>query len=202
MISLALTLDTLIISDTHWGHENIIRHCNRPGDHNERMLENWREATHNGNPVLHLGDCVWKCWPEGLCQEICNLPRPRYLILGNHDRRKKGLQTRLGFEIVPTLQTVFIAGVGNVIFSHRPLEDHEGGAWTLNIHGHIHNDPYPAALRRSKRRHWNVSVEVMGYTPRPLGEIVEGSWGQGPDTLGFWDPKEDPEKRGEWGAMS
>ena len=48
------------ISDTHFGHENIIRFCNRPFQNAEEMnaelIRRWRETVPEDGIVFHLGD--------------------------------------------------------------------------------------------------------------------------------------------------
>lgn len=47
-------------SDTHFGHENIIRYCGRPFRNTEEMnaelIRRWRETVPEDGIVFHLGD--------------------------------------------------------------------------------------------------------------------------------------------------
>lgn len=61
---------TFFTSDTHFGHANIIRFCNRPfrnvEEMNEALIENWNLVVSEDDTVFHLGDFafggsnVWK----------------------------------------------------------------------------------------------------------------------------------------------
>ena len=47
-------------SDTHFGHANIIRLCNRPfkdvEEMNEKLIENWNKVVPEDGTVFHLGE--------------------------------------------------------------------------------------------------------------------------------------------------
>lgn len=159
-----LTDDTWIVSDTHWGHNNIIRYCDRPLNHDELMARLWNELVGDGDHVLHLGDVVWRH------VEMPVLRGNIHLIRGNHDtsgvlRILRGL----GWDVLSDPVVMH----GPVAFSHSPLTS---GDWETNVHGHIHNH---SSWRGSLpgRDYVNVSVEVMHYRPVRLGEILTGAAG-------------------------
>ena len=47
-------------ADTHWGHRNIIRYCQRPfadvDEMNEALITNWNSTVGKDDIVFHLGD--------------------------------------------------------------------------------------------------------------------------------------------------
>ena len=74
-------------SDNHFGHQNIIRFCDRPyatvDEMNERMVELWNDTVKPGDEVWHLGDFALK-WQ--FVEEF--IPRLNGRIIsvpGNHD---------------------------------------------------------------------------------------------------------------------
>ena len=51
-------------SDTHFGHQNIIRFCNRPwatiAEHDQALIDNWNAIVPEDAVVFHLGDFSYK----------------------------------------------------------------------------------------------------------------------------------------------
>lgn len=76
-------------SDTHFGHENIIKYCDRPFknvDHmNEVIIDNWNSVVSPGDTVYHLGDVALGQIDKSLAC-VSRLNGYKILILGNHDR--------------------------------------------------------------------------------------------------------------------
>ena len=82
---IVITLDTWIISDTHFFHENIGRYCNRPENWQELIISNWNNLISPEDTVLHLGDfALGKKSNFELLTDTLN--GRLFLIQGNHDR--------------------------------------------------------------------------------------------------------------------
>src|SRR6266704_1162866 len=98
-----MTLDCLpeyVISDTHFGHHNIVRYCHRPQDHDQLMLDRWRATVPPQATVLHLGDVIFRN-PALVPAMLATLPGRIHFIPGNHDKRpmRSALQ-RIGWHVV------------------------------------------------------------------------------------------------------
>lgn len=80
---------TFFTSDTHFGHANIIKYCNRPffsvGEMDEALIANWNSVVKNGDTVWHLGD--FTMYGTEQAERYRNrLNGDIHLIWGNHDR--------------------------------------------------------------------------------------------------------------------
>lgn len=174
-----LTLDTWIISDTHFNHDNIVKYCGRPSDHTEIMVEQWNALVAPDDTVLHLGD-LFMGKTERSIKLLKNLPGNKFFVRGNHDKRNMHWYGEVGFHHVGNVQgngwqilnaVRFIEPdeEQRVLFTHYP-DLHWQDQWDINIHGHIHNNGYAPDTPLLDYR--NVSVEVMDYRPWRLSDIL------------------------------
>ena len=74
-------------ADTHFGHANIVRMCERPypdvDTMNEAMIAAWNERVHGNDTVYIVGDMFLRCAdPERILKRLKGKKR---LIVGNHD---------------------------------------------------------------------------------------------------------------------
>lgn len=148
----------LIIADTHMGHENIRRYCNRPDNFEEIVIENWRTAVKPEDVVIHLGDLVFD---ENWLRKMETLPGRKILLRGNHDRLP--MEKYLEYGWLPMESMVLkLAGL-RIVFSHRPMLGH---AYDVNIHGHQHD----LHVLDDSRLYLPVALEHTRYAPVPLTE--------------------------------
>lgn len=151
-----------VIADTHFGHENIIRYCDRPFESVEQMdealISNWNKKVQHDDIIWVLGDFALgsKDYTKSIIKSLNGRKR---LVLGNHDRYKQSFYMECGFEFVspyPVLIEDFI------ILSHAPIELLSEDCLFFNIYGHVHNDPRYVDMTDSSAC---VSVERIGYAP-------------------------------------
>lgn len=153
-------------SDTHFNHWNIVGYCNRPfqsvEEMNREMIHRWNSVVGSLDTVYHLGDFGLghpKSWPD----IIRRLHGHKVLIRGNHDYGPSQMK-EMGFDGVHekltlngwTLQHYPAFGVG---------DEHV-------LCGHVHN---------RWLRFWNminVGVDVWGFIPRTLEEIMKAPQSQ------------------------
>lgn len=213
-----ITEDTFIISDTHFGHSNMIAYepsrtfladlqsvsggagADIVNKVYHKLADNWNAVIGKNDTVLHLGDFVWggrdniRTWVNRLNGRII-------LIKGNHDR-DASVYLELGIEVIegilvngehiPASKYVnaLITEINGlmIMFSHYPVE--EDGIkrdekfnpaisklfeifieynCDINVHGHVHSRSLEGSLYCR-----NVSVEVMGFKPVRIGDILNG----------------------------
>lgn len=145
-----------IISDTHFGHNNIERYQDRPKNWEDKIIEQWNFYVHSDDIIYHLGDFSL-CNKESYKVFMEILPGRKILILGNHDKFSRSYYLNNGWVNVVDNLTL-----GNLIFTHAPLMKIPEGLY--NIHGHLHGG-------ESTMKRLNVTVENTGYSPINLDKI-------------------------------
>lgn len=169
------------ISDTHFGHSNIIKFCNRPFKDvhhmNQTLTANWNAAVGPDDTVYHLGDFSMGQpvkYRERLNGKII-------LIKGNHDK----LSQCVGhFDEIHDKLEMDIAG-HKVLLCHYYYKDmldqngfdnkhkHNMPSYDpsqILIHGHCHNSKPHI---NEKHKAINVSAEWSNYTPTSEARIIE-----------------------------
>jgi calcineurin-like phosphoesterase family protein/2'-5' RNA ligase len=161
--------DIFLTADLHLGHANIIRYCSRPflwSDVREMdhvLIKNWNYSLAPKSRIYCLGDLRYGNEAAPAAQYRKRLRGDSVFICGNHDEPDPGtvLSARIGYE-------------GKEFFLvHDPADAPPGfDGWI--VHGHHHNNDlrnYP--FMDFNHRRINVSVEVTGYMPVSLHEIVQ-----------------------------
>lgn len=161
-------------SDTHYGHGNIIRYCERPffstGDMNETMITAHNAVVGPDDEVIHGGDFAFGS--PGYIRSIAERLHGRFrLVIGNHDR-KPNVFRDLGWEVCKSL--VIEEDGAKVFLQHRPLYDvsvwlRDWGHIDYHFHGHSHNR---IGHRHPNPRIFDVGVDCRGFVPRTFDEII------------------------------
>jgi len=118
-------------ADTHFGHENIIKHCERPFDSMEEMnatlKSSWNLRVKNADEVYILGDFWFK---GGSADNALGLLRTlkgkKHLVVGNHDKKYLGDNDyRSCFLEVADILNLTLDGE-RIIMCHYPIVEWEG----------------------------------------------------------------------------
>lgn len=176
------------ISDTHFGHANMLTFINYDGtrmrpfssieDCDEFMIENWNKVVKPTDRIYHLGDVVYKCSNRDEIMQRLN--GEKILIKGNHDKDQLGWYTKYFKDIRSTHHID-----GNYLLSHFPIHPDSKGRFVRGLHGHIHAqtvmkhepyiNPFGEIVEELVPDPWyrNCCVEVNNYAPIPFELIKE-----------------------------
>ena len=171
------------ISDTHFGHDNIIGYADRPFssslEMDEFMIARWNEIVKPEDHITHLGDVTMarggRVQQDAFIRLMKRLNGHKRLFLGNHDHFPIKTYLEAGFEkIYATWRDE-----QGLLFAHIPVHPSAIGSAKACIHGHIHqNDsPAPAIFEGKDGAKWikpyvNISVEKTAYRPIHYDEIM------------------------------
>jgi len=156
-------------SDTHFGHWNINKLCNRGflqlHEMNDHLIENWNNTIDKDDDVYHLGDIGWPKWPLGYLLEVLKkLNGKIHLVQGNHDgHEEKSFLFKGPFKEEIEKRFVWVKDYHQlivpdeemdvkqrIVLMHYPMESWNWkyhGSW--HLHGHCHgNLPSPDDMAR------------------------------------------------------
>ena len=166
--------ETWFISDTHFGHQNILeyepvaRQFASVAQMNEALITNWNSVVGDYDKVYHLGDF---CFGRENIKLAKFLKGQKRLILGNHDRYTS--QDYLQY----FLSTHGVLFWNACVLSHIPVHpnqlQHRSKA---NIHGHLHSKNVTQQVHDCifpDDRYINVSCEQNGLKPINADVILE-----------------------------
>ena len=163
------------ISDIHLYQESVIRESERPYSSVKEMHDDfvikWNKKVNKNDVVYILGD-VASPSNESQILDVVNILKllkgRKILILGNHDRESyKNLKFKKCFMDIKEYARVNDSGKKVILF-HYPMESWEGDKkGVIHLHGHTHKEKIGF-----KENRYNVGVDVLGFEPKTLSEIM------------------------------
>lgn len=163
------------IADTHLDDERIMRLSRRPfkdiSEMNNTIIINWNSRVKDKDIVYILGDFALN---GKSASKISLLNGVKRLILGNHDKVLSN-ETLALFDSVNSILTIEDEG-RSVALCHYPLLSFENSIYGgYQVFGHIHNNEKDIAfkLKNELPRSFNVSADVIDFTPRTLNELID-----------------------------
>jgi calcineurin-like phosphoesterase family protein len=162
------------LSDTHFGHENIIIYCARPfknvKEMDEVLIKNINERVGEDDTLFFLGDFCMK-----RSSEASNAPQNAFdyyrnqikcknivFITGNHDHNN-GTKT-------PIESMIIKHGGIRIHLTHNPK--HASIDFKFNFCGHVH-EKWQFQKLGKKSIIINLSVEKWEYRPVDINEIFQ-----------------------------
>ena len=166
--------NTFFISDTHFGHAKMLTFTNSDGtlvrpefsnveEMDEFMVERWNSVVRPQDKVYHLGDVVIRRQNLSILERLNGTKR---LILGNHDIFDLKDYSKY-FKKIYAMRKL-----DDMVLTHIPLHPESVNRFGLNVHGHIHrNTVRQYNSEFADTRYFNVSVEMINYTPISIDEV-------------------------------
>lgn len=176
------------IADTHAGHRNIIKYCNRPFSNvremDDLMVKNWNSVVGPDDLVWHLGDVAFCCTLDYALNFMKRLNGRKHLILGNHDDLALEMNNvRPGtwqlidkmFEIKTNDQLIVMCHYPMNVWHHAYK-----GSWQL--YGHVHG------TNQNHGKSIDVGVDCWNFTPvsfdqletamarKKVSEVIHNKW--------------------------
>ena len=155
-------------ADTHFGHCNIIKYCNRPfqdGDHQDTvMVDRFNEVLRPGDRLYHLGDVAHSSCDIRAIWDRLNVGTI-YLTPGNHDKLK--LLGHRKLIVYPEIKSISI-DKHRCVLCHYPMRSWAGrGHGAFQLYGHVHGR-MPGIGRQM-----DVGVDTNDFRPYALEEVVK-----------------------------
>jgi calcineurin-like phosphoesterase family protein len=163
-----------VISDTHFGHANILEYCpwrrtwaGSVAEHDAAIIAAWRERVKPDEWVLHLGDFALGT-KDTLVAARHSLPGRILLVRGNHDRSLTAMR-EAGFELVCSAVRIH-DGDRSWFGRHNPaaFSPREAARGIRLLHGHCHGNGLPEDIHPSVRAQaFDCSLDAL----RSIGPV-------------------------------
>lgn len=179
-------MNTWITSDTHFGHKNIIKFCNRPffsiQDMDEALIKNWNAVVKPEDHVYHLGDFAFR-QARQLDHYISQLHGKIFILPGNHDKvgelaaySSLTSPVRNRWQVLPHIYTYFVQQTREKVeLCHYPIL-----AWNARHHGRVHLHGHVHTKNGESKKPgyiylpncYDVGVDNNDYKPVLLSEAI------------------------------
>lgn len=170
-------------SDTHFGHSNIIKYCQRPFNSAEHMdkvlINNWNEVVSPQDIVFHLGDFCFGSDKEWI-KILQRLNGTKYLILGNHDLKKIANSNQIKDYFADiNMQMRVVVDKQKMLLNHYPFLCFEGGYQNVwQLFGHVHSSKHSTGLDKERLVHlfptqYDVGVDNNNYRPVSFAQVSQ-----------------------------
>ena len=157
---------THFTADTHFGHKNIIRSCDRPFDtieeHDAHLIDMWNAVVRKGDDVYHLGDFSYRAGVEHAERILKKLNGRVHLIKGNHDRPAV---LQLPWASVQDFLEIKLDGQRISLF-HYGMR-----TWPAQWHGSIQLYGHSHTRLPGNSRSLDVGVDAWSYMPTNIEQI-------------------------------
>lgn len=161
-------------SDTHFGHKNIIKYCNRPfkdvTEMNETLIRNWNAKVGPNDWVFHLGDFCFISERNKQSQLVDRLNGQIFFIQGNHDHdMDKTLFFNASHGSLYEVDFLINGEKKKFVLCHYAMriwnKSHRGA---IHLYGHSHgslpDDKHALSI--------DVGTDCHNYTPISIEDVM------------------------------
>lgn len=182
--------ELFLVGDLHLDHEAVLEYTDRPfasvAEMNRRLVDGWNAVVDPGDEVVFLGDLAVPSQPTTVRRWLGRLQGDVVFVAGDHDDAVGATGA-----VAPRAAYRFEAGGHRFYCVHDPAEASRvrsggqpaddappaddpspaDGEWL--VHGHHHDRrPERFPFVEPEARRVNVSVELLGYEPIPVSELI------------------------------
>lgn len=154
-------------ADTHFGHANVIRYCNRPfssaDEMDAHMIESWNRVVGKNDAVYHLGDFAMSRDPRTVRRIFSQLNGSKFLTPGNHD---SAATLDLPWARTDHIQLKTVDGI-QVVMCHYAMR-----VWPASHHGSIHLYGHSHGNLPGTHNSLDVGVDSWGFAPVSIEDIL------------------------------
>lgn len=151
-------------ADTHFGHTNIIKYCNRPfssvEEMDETLIQNWNSVVKKNDIVYHLGDFTFKGSKNNYASRLNGKKK---LCRGNHDI-KVSKQDFTEIFTGPVKIKVNDIQIWISHYAHKSWPGKHRGVKHLFAHSH--------GRIPSDGASFDIGVDVWDFTPLSLEKVI------------------------------
>lgn len=183
-----------VLSDTHFGHENIIKYCRNKyasiEEMDEDIINRINSVVQHDDILIILGDYAFS---KSRIQELNKrINGHKYIIIGNHDDEKYILSNAnaLGFEGAYNVPVILQLQGKKYVLSHYPIDSDEqtpadlatyssefkeltkNDPEVLNLHGHIHPNENGIVQSIGPNKQ-NIGIDYGEHKPTFIGNTKE-----------------------------
>ena len=156
--------DVWFIADTHFQHEAILKHCQRPfssvEEMNEVLVDNWNRLIGKKDRVYILGDFAFKDHQKF----IQRLHGFKHMILGNHDEMNCDCLNHF-----TSVSTTKMLTIDKRIFclNHVPFR-----TWEDCYRGSVHLFGHCHGRMKTYNLSFDIGVDTHNYKPYHISEVI------------------------------
>ena len=166
-------------ADQHFGHENIIKFCNRPFRNTDEMTEELIKRHNNKVPkgarVYHVGDMFWRTITPKRAMEILHeLNGQHYFIWGNHDETMEEIVARKYPTNVTNLIWAKDLALVNKEDNHPRITlcHYSMQVWPGSHRGDWHLFGHSHGQLKGIGKSFDVGVDTNNYEPWSIEEVI------------------------------